>query len=297
MSGNTKRILVVDDEDLNRDILNEYLQDAGFTVFSASNGLEAIAQLTENSPIDAIVLDRMMPVMDGMSFMATLNGLEKYRDIPVIMQTAAGSPEQIMEGIAAGVFYYLTKPYEKVTLLTILNSALEQRTGRRVAANELNSYRNAMHFMQQSSFSFKTLDEARDIAITIAAAFPKPEKVLFGLNELMVNAIEHGNLGITCEGKKKLLVENNWQSEVERRLRMPEYKDRFATITFTYNPEFLEVVITDMGDGFDYAQYMQFNASRLLDPNGRGIAMSKMYSFSEIEFRGKGNEVACRVKI
>jgi CheY-like chemotaxis protein len=296
MDTSGKKILVVDDEEFNLDILNEYLQDAGFQTVTAKNGLEALSTFDENLPFDAIVLDRMMPIMDGMQFMKTVKGLEKYKNIPIIMQTAASSSAQIMEGIAAGVFYYLTKPYEKTTLLTILNAALEQHITHTTVRNELVAYKKAIKLLAEGSFNFRTLEEAKDLSLMISMAFPEPDKILFGLNELTVNAIEHGNLSITCEEKKDLLSKAMWQQEISNRLNSPQYSNKVATLEFNITATDYEITIKDMGKGFDHTKYLTFDPARLTDPNGRGIAMTKMYSFDSLEYKGSGNEVVCRVK-
>jgi CheY-like chemotaxis protein/anti-sigma regulatory factor (Ser/Thr protein kinase) len=292
----SKRILIVDDEEFNLDILDEYLKEVGYETVLATNGLEAIKRLEDNMPIDAILLDRMMPIMDGMGFLKTIKGLEKYKDIPVIMQTAASTSAQIIEGIAAGVFYYLTKPFEKQTLLTILHSALEQQITQRKIVDEYKAYKSSLKLLSSASFDFRTLQEAKDVALTISYSFPDSERVLFGLNELTVNAIEHGNLGITFEEKKKLIMDGAWQKEIQNRLDSPTFAKKKATLTFLNKPDLIEVKIADMGDGFDYSKFLTFDPSRLTDPNGRGIAMTKMYSFDKMEYQGNGNEVLCLVK-
>jgi CheY-like chemotaxis protein len=293
---NRQKILVVDDEEFNLDILNEYLTDAGFNTILAKNGLEALAGLENNMPIAAIVLDRMMPVMDGMEFLKKVKANDKYKNIPVIMQTAASSTTQVMEGIAAGVFYYLTKPYEKVTMLTIVSSALEQNIVQQKNTEDLKLYKTTAKLIEKATYNFKTLEEAKDVAQTVAAMLPDPERALFGLNELTVNAVEHGNLGITFEEKKNLIINNAWLAEIKRRLEMPEYSRKHAILHFEMKPKFYEVTIKDMGTGFDFSKFLVFDATRLTDPNGRGVAMSKMYSFDELEYKGCGNEVICRIK-
>ena len=75
---------------------------------------------------------------------------------------------------------------------------------------------------------------------------------MFGLNEMSVNAIEHGNLGITYEEKKKLIVDSSWKDEVAKRLSMKENKDKYATLIFSHNKDCYEIRIKDMGMGFEH---------------------------------------------
>ena len=296
MNHFSKKILVVDDEEFNLDILDEYLKDSGYTTILAKNGQEALDKLEANMPIDAIVLDRMMPIMDGMQFLKNIKPNKKYKDIPVIMQTAAGTSEQVVEGIKAGVFYYLTKPYEKRTLFAILNSALEQQIIQSHSKDEVLTHKNAIRLMQHGRFMFRTMEEAKHVSFTVSNAFKEPEKVVFGLNELTINAVEHGNLGISFEEKKKLVTQNSWQQEISSRLKLPAYMSKFATLVFDSFPTHYEIKIKDMGAGFDHTRFMTFDPARLTDPSGRGIAMSKMYSFDELNYVGNGNEVICKIK-
>ena len=104
---------------------------AGYEVVLAEDGLAALERLEENPDTAAIVLDRMMPEMDGMEFLSRIKANPKFQDIPVIMQTAAAGSEQVLQGIQAGVYYYLTKPYDDVLLLAILEAALRDARPRR----------------------------------------------------------------------------------------------------------------------------------------------------------------------
>ena len=79
-----KKILTVDDDALNRDILNEYLSEGGYEVVEADDGDTALQILAETRAIDAIVLDRMMPRLNGMEVLKAVKEDSRLRDIPVI---------------------------------------------------------------------------------------------------------------------------------------------------------------------------------------------------------------------
>lgn len=294
-NSNDMKILVVDDEELNRDILEEYLDSRGYNCLFAENGKEALDVLDSGEEVSAIILDRMMPVMGGLEFLMIIKSKEEYKDIPVIMQTAAATEEQVKEGIEAGVFYYLTKPYDKDTLLAVLTSALEHSHRQKKIFTEFVSQSRALGLMEDSVFKFKTLEEAKNLSILLASFCPNPEKTMFGLNEMSVNAIEHGNLGITYEEKKKLIVDSSWKDEVAKRLSMKENKDKYATLIFSHNKDCYEIRIKDMGMGFEHEKFLNIKSTRMTDPNGRGIAITKLYAFKDIEYVDPGNEVICRI--
>jgi CheY-like chemotaxis protein len=118
-------ILVVDDEEANLQILETYLTEAGYEVVTAENGAEAwdfVKLFGER--VSVILLDRMMPVMDGIEFMKLLKGHRLYSDIPVIMQTAAALKEQVIECKNSGIYHYLRKPFEEERVLQLVREAL-----------------------------------------------------------------------------------------------------------------------------------------------------------------------------
>ena len=121
----TQKILAVDDEVLILKILRLHLEAAGYTVITANNGKEALAALKQHPDIDCILLDRMMPEMDGMETIERIKAAgSPYRHIPVIMQTAKKEDWDAYEGIDAGAIHYMIKPYVRETLLATVESVL-----------------------------------------------------------------------------------------------------------------------------------------------------------------------------
>ncbi|MBF0460670.1 MAG: ATP-binding protein [Magnetococcales bacterium] len=140
-------------------------------------------------------------------------------------------------------------------------------------------------------YSFKTPDEARALASSLAQLCPDPEQSRIGLMELLLNAVEHGNLGVSYAEKTELVQQSAFHAELERRLRLPEYCDRTATVSVTRTDDEIHFLIRDQGTGFDWSSYLEIDPVRVLDPNGRGIAWAKNVSFQHIEYHGIGNEV------
>jgi anti-sigma regulatory factor (Ser/Thr protein kinase) len=201
----------------------------------------------------------------------------------------------VLQGIQAGVYYYLTKPYDDVLLLAILEAALRDARHKKEMKEQVRRQRRMLGLMEESIFRFRTLEDAKTLAFYIANCFPEPEKVVFGLNELLINAVEHGNLGITYTEKTKLVLSGTWGQEVERRLAAPEYKDKNGRLTFKATKEEIAVTIKDQGQGFDWSNYVELSPARATDPHGRGIVASRLMSFDSMEYLGVGNEVLCKV--
>jgi DNA-binding response OmpR family regulator len=117
-------ILIVDDEPFNVDYLEQELEDLGYETVSASNGQEALEQVATEAP-DLILLDVMMPVMDGFTVCRILKEHEATRLIPIVIMTALDAREDRIRGIKAGADDFLTKPVHQEELLARIATALK----------------------------------------------------------------------------------------------------------------------------------------------------------------------------
>lgn len=238
----------------------------------------------------------MMPVMDGMEVLRRMKAEPRYAQIPVIMQTAASGQEQIREGLNAGCYYYLTKPYQQAALLCSVHAALEQLRQDRQMLDAV-SETPPIPATENAEYTFSTLEEAQRLSALFAAQCPGPGAAAMGLAELLVNAIEHGNLGISYAEKSQLRREDRWDAEIARRLSLTEYRSKKATAHFLRNADEILFTITDQGNGFDWQKCLDFDPERAFDPNGRDIAMAGKIAFSRLEYQGKGNQVVATVKL
>jgi len=290
-------ILVVDDEEFNREVIAERLDDKHFRLEMAENGADAWTRLEACADCyDLILLDRMMPVMDGMELLRRMKADARFHGITVVMQTAAASAEQIRQGLQAGCYFYLTKPYNANALNCIVNAALEQlRLEQRLkhAGAEL----PPVPATTGAEYHFSSLAEAHRLSALLAAQCPDPAGVSIGLAELLINAVEHGNLNISYAEKRALKLENRWEAEVERRQQSPEYSARKALVRFARNADEAVFEVIDAGSGFDWRRYLEFDPERAFDPNGRGIAMAGKMAFSRLEYRGLGNHVVASIEL
>jgi DNA-binding response OmpR family regulator len=290
-------VIAVDDEENNLVILEYLLKRAGYDVLKADNALDAWDMLNENREIvDVVVLDRMMQEVNGMQLLGIMNGDTDLCHIPVVMQTAAVEPRQVAEGIEAGVFYYLTKPYDEEVFNKVVNAAFEFRMKQRELIGQVAISQQLVGFLKEARFEYRTLDEAQDLAALIGGLFPNPAKVVFGLSELLVNAVEHGNLGITYNEKSLLNPETSWVDEVKIRLALPKNVNKKVVVDYRQDAgEGFVLTITDEGKGFDWEKYMELDSGRMNDGHGRGIAYARMMSFDEVTYNPLGNQVTCKV--
>ncbi|MBL0067905.1 MAG: response regulator [Chitinophagaceae bacterium] len=125
--GQASNILIVDDDDSIRSLLNQELGDAGYTIEEASNGKEALDKVRANRP-DLIILDIMMPEMNGFDVAAVLKNDPNTMDIPIIVLSVV---QDKARGFRIGVDRYLTKPIDTNLLFNEIGSLLEQGKSKR----------------------------------------------------------------------------------------------------------------------------------------------------------------------
>lgn len=293
-NGVVSRILAVDDDEINLEIVQELLENEGYIVDTAKDGIEAQKMLLQHpEKYHTVVLDWMMPKMNGLQLLQMIKSHPILAAIPVIMQTAKATNQDIKKGLDGGVIYYLTKPFQKHNLLAIVDTAVASYFNHILLCQEIDD--NRLLKLEDQTFHFRTLDEGRSLATLLAAICPLPKRVIPGLSELFVNAIEHGNLDIGYSKKTELQALGRWLEEVEYRLTLPEYADRQVTVTLETDENQIQFTITDQGDGFDYADYLEINPARAINTHGRGIAIARAMCFDRMEFMEPGNSVVVTV--
>jgi putative two-component system response regulator len=119
-----KRILVVDDDENILNLEKTILEQKGFDVTAAAGGAEALRLLADRA-FDLVLLDVMMPEVDGFTVCRKIKEDPRLKDIPVIFLTARGGGEALAEGFESGAVMYINKPFTANKLLTIVNTMLE----------------------------------------------------------------------------------------------------------------------------------------------------------------------------
>jgi sigma-B regulation protein RsbU (phosphoserine phosphatase) len=160
----TGKILVVDDNLENRDTLARRLQRQGHTTVMAGDGAEAL-EIARREPFDLVLLDVMMPVLDGYATLAALKADEKLRHIPVIMISALDELESVVRCIEEGADDYLPKPFNPTLLRARIGAGLEKKTLRDQEQNYLRQIEATQAHLKSE------LDEA---AKYVKSIFPPP---------------------------------------------------------------------------------------------------------------------------
>ena len=123
--------------------------------------------------------------------------------------------------------------------------------------------------------------------------------IQLALREIIINAIEHGNLNISFEEKSEAIMEDRYFSLIRERQLAPGIRDRKVTIEYSISSEEISYIISDEGDGFEYDEYMkaaQTSVNMDFMAHGRGLFMTQNV-FDEVTFNSKGNTVVLIKKI
>jgi CheY-like chemotaxis protein len=180
------KILIVDDEPLNVDYLEQELEDLGYITASARNGREALEKIAVEAP-DLILLDIMMPIMDGLTACRILKEDDETRLIPIVVMTALDGFDDRIKGIEAGADDFLTKPVNQRELLARIQTALRLKY---TVDEKLSTLRRATdHFA-------KFVPEAVKRLVTANPAAPELAKHLQDVSVLFVDITGYTRL---CE--------------------------------------------------------------------------------------------------
>ncbi len=149
----TPRILIVDDEPFNVDYLEQELEDLNYQTITAMNGKDALEKITDEKP-DLVLLDIMMPIMDGFTVLEKVKANSEIRNIPIIVISANNDLENMVKGIELGAEDYLPKPFEPTLLKARIQSCLEKKHLRDLQDLYLKSLENELNIARDIQKEF-----------------------------------------------------------------------------------------------------------------------------------------------
>lgn len=285
-------ILAVDDNRAICEVIRSIFEGSPYNVAALPDAQEARSFLAAHaSDVSLVILDWEMPGESGLDFLKFVKSKPGFKLLPVIMLTGRTNPADVAAGIEAGALYYVTKPFDPRALKKLAETAL----------HDFDAVHTKDHVIwprglcREAAFEFRTIQEADRIASFLAIHCPDPDAARLGLHELLINAVEHGNLGITHQEKSVLLQDGTLADEITRRLGHPDFAGRRAAVRMTVQDDSVLFSIKDAGQGFDYSAFLSLSPERAFAQHGRGIAIAKNLCFDALEYRAPGNEVQARV--
>lgn len=292
----TATVLLVDDDRSALLVMASRIETLGYKVLSATNGAEAFAIMRENpSAADIVMTDRMMPVLDGLGLTRRLKREAATKHIPIILLTGAKDPEDVTAGIAAGAFYYLTKPPSEQLVATVLASALQEVMRFRKVRADLMGHQSAFRNMEVVRFRLSRPDEVDGVVSMLASMQEAPDKTIQGIYELVQNGIEHGVYRFGLEAKSALTREGRFEEALADRVRDPAYAGGFVEATAMRRDDGIHINVKDNGPGFNWRPFLKTDPSRSGAACGRGIARAANFAFDKLFYDEKGNQAAAFV--
>ncbi|MCF7911511.1 MAG: response regulator [Candidatus Cloacimonetes bacterium] len=289
LRDNITTIMLVEDEEINLRLMEGMLGHLGHRLILARNGREAIKKFNKFQP-DIVILDILMPRISGIEVLKEIRSSES--GTIVIMVTASNKEEHAIESLRLGANNYLKKPVhydDLVPLIHKYNSTIQKRTMEKLVLSKMVSRKFVMEIENDLQIIPKI---AQYLANETSTIFDKDEivSVNIALLELLVNAFEHGNLGISYQDKSKAIAEKRLEKLYAERLVDPRFSNRKIVIDFTLEKDACEWIITDEGEGFQSREYTTLNEDDRENEHGRGIFISNFH-LDELEYIGKGNKV------
>jgi len=282
-------VLLAEDSLVYTAFIDNLLTSRGFSVEKAANGREAIDHLKSGKSFDVILSDLNMPEVNGFE-------LAKYNFnnelLPFVIITTNSDAMYAMELINYGVRDYLVKPSTGNIIVSVVKNAALRHPGKIVDMEELSGLNNLAFIKVPSN-----LDSINKASLWVEnklsefADVHETKKFINYLYEFLVNAHEHGNLGLGEHDKEKLLNEGKYDDFLNSR------ENENSTIDVKFSAVGKEVVVnvTDHGKGFNYDKYLRMSKdevlSRIAMPNGRGIVMAIGY-FDAVRYDKQGTSVS-----
>jgi YesN/AraC family two-component response regulator len=285
-----KSILVIDDEKSIRDMLRAGFTQYGYNFYDAADGINGIEVYKRTRP-DIVLTDVKMPEMSGLELTRQLKGIETDADI--VIMTGYGSEELVIEALRSGATNYIKKPISLNELFNILDGIILNRERRRKSE----VIKDVVVFEKKKLVIDNEISRIWGIINQILFNIPNGvsdaglEGMRLGLYEIILNAIEHGNLGISYEEKSESIQNNKYLDLLESRSSQPDRKQKRVFIDCTIDHMELSVEIRDQGEGFDFHEFAGTESrEEILRAHGRGIFLASLY-FDRIEYVEPGNTV------
>ncbi len=285
------QLLVVDPSQETQARIGQQLQGRGYSVVAASDPDSAMTLIDSVAP-DIVITDLFLREGTGMAF---VKDLYARRELCPVIVMALEAPEQtILEAFRAGAVDYLHKPIAEAELAHVLQRAkdvipddLTDLPGIRSADYRLSVDSDPAHIPGIVSWLIKT---------TASTVSPIRQLQLRGaLQELLFNAVEHGNLEISSQDKQKALLDGQYEKLVATRRSQAQLRDRSVTIHIVHDRAADRLVyrIIDEGKGFQWRTLLDHahEARESEAENGRGIFLTRAF-FPTMIYNERGNEVA-----
>lgn len=289
-----RRVLLIDDEALVRDELGGLLEDEGYELSTASDGEAGLARFRSEAP-DMVITDVRMPRRDGLSVAMTIR--QEAPTTPVTVITGHGNESMVLEALRAGVTDFIKKPVRFEDLAIALE---RMEAALRLARTQVAELPPSASILERT-WVYRLGNDLTAVPLFVDALLRQADATVdprsaselsVALRELLINAIEHGNLELTYEEKSHALETGNLARLIEERQGQSNLAKRETTVWVKRGEKSLSVRIRDEGSGFDWRSLPDpTDPMYLLAEHGRGVLLARL-AVDELTFNDAGNEVS-----
>ncbi len=284
------RVLVVEDSPTQASELRFLLEDAGYDVDAADDGVSALLSLDERLP-SVIITDMIMPRMDGLGLVQAVKC--KHPTVPVVLVTAHGSEELAARALRCGAASYVPKRYLGQDLVEVVEQIIAMATPDPTLERIIES-------LDESRFKFTLGNDDSLVAPLVKRLeqvmlemrlFDRAEliRMAVALREAIVNAIDHGNLELDSELRQD--DERIYRRLGEERRKQSPYRERRVRIDAGVTRSEATFHVRDEGPGFDPSQLPDpTDPANLCRIGGRGLLLIRTI-MDEVKFNATGNEI------
>jgi DNA-binding response OmpR family regulator len=287
------RILLIDDEPLVREELGALLADEGYEVITGADGEEGLSLFRQEAP-DMVITDVRMPRRDGLSVAMIIRQEDPW--VPVTVITGHGTESMAIEALRAGVTDFVKKPVRIDDLIAALGrmEAARQPEGVKEAELPPAVALLARSWTYQIQNDREAIPSFVDVLLKRASGGLDRMAVLelsLALRELVLNAVEHGNLELTYEEKTRALESGTLDAMLAERAQRSPYRERSVTVSVERQDRKLTIAITDQGKGFDWRSLPDpTDPANLLLAHGRGVLLARL-SVDSLGYSDRGDTV------
>jgi len=283
------KVLVVEDDYSSRELLRICIEKEGYQCQTANDGLDGFNLFKKYCP-DLIISDVRMPNMDGIELLESIRKISK--DVIIVFITGHGNEELALQALQLGANNYIKKPIDITEIKTLTNRYYDVIRSKAIQSNIVDLIKHREMEIEITSDMNLVQSLANYLSKKTGNFFDSKERmrIELGINELLINAIEHGNWDISYEEKNEALLKNRIADLYKTRQEHPDNVDKKVVVKYKQSEKFCEWIITDDGNGFDWKIVPDPTKTDLTRINGRGILLSRL-QFDEMEYLGNGNSV------
>ena len=282
------RILIVDDNTDLLDYLREFFVIYNYEVIVGENGAEGLELFNQYRP-ELVITDMRLPDITGNLVVEGIRRMDPQ--VPVIIITGFSDQTLIVDAMKNGAVDLLRKPFRSKDLKYLINKVETLFRKKQVSRHA--------EFLRWEQRSFQLVNDVHEVAPVVGLIFANldflaedPSFLKVGLQEILLNAIEHGNLELTYEAKQAILEQGgDYNAFLRDRAQEERFRKRVVDIVVLATPEYARIEIRDQGPGFDPNGIPDpEDPENFLRESGKGILLA-MNAWDRLQYNATGNQV------